>query len=141
MSAGLESVVADQFIYEKLAADAALTAIVGSRIYGDSVPQGAQYPYILFQFLSAVDRRTVGPNRLLTNMLYIVQVVDAATSYGGDMSTVAARIDAVLHASSGTTASGQAFACVREEQFRLVERLADKTEIRRLGGRYRILAK
>jgi hypothetical protein len=141
VTAGIEPLVADQFIYGKLFGDSALTAIVGSRIYADSVPQSATRPYVLFQMLSGIDRRTVGPNRLLTNLLYLVQVVAESTSYAGDMATAAKRIDAVLHAASGTTTDGSTYACVREEPFRLAERLADNTEIRRLGGRYRILSK
>ncbi len=140
MSAGIESFVADQHIFNKLSSDASLTAIVGSRIYADEPPYGATMPYVLIQFLSGVDRRIVGKKRFFASMVYLVTVVMQTTSYGGNLKTAAERIDAVLHASSGATADGTVFAVVREESFRMTERLEGGVQVRRLGGRYRILA-
>jgi len=139
MTMGLESSAAAQFIYTKLAADSALTAIVGSRIYDQEAPQNATYPYVVFSFLSGVDLPVAGGGRLWSNMLFLVEAVGHVSSFGGNLGTAAARIDAVLQASNGSVTDGTISACVREENFRMVEELAGE-QYRRIGGRYRIYA-
>ena len=140
----IETVVVDQFIYDRLSADATLLAALAdgaNSLTAETIPQGADYPLALWTLMSALDDEYVNSDRVWTNVLVTVRGVAKQTSFGGALATIAQRIDADLHKTSGTTTDGRVFACVRVRPFRMVERLEDKTEVRHLGGVYRFFAK
>lgn len=139
MTTGNETLAAEQWLYTTLAAASALTAIVSTRIYADEVPQTATYPLVRFAFLSAVDRPVAGGARMLSNLLYQVEVIAQASSFAGNLATAAAALDAAIHAKNGSASAGTIVACVREEPFRAAEMGEGGLPFRRLGGRYRLL--
>ena len=134
-----ETLVAEQWLYTVLAADTALAAVVGTRIYAYIAPEGAAFPYVVYQNQAGRDIRGVGPLRIMANLLYVVKVVGQTNSFGA-LETAANRIDTVLQAASGTPTRGTVIACVREQPFALVESL-DTGQYRHLGGIYRLWAK
>jgi len=134
---------ADRWIYGALAADTALVAVVGARIYVDLAPQTTPptaTPYVVFQYQGGADLMVIGGARVWTNAVYLIRGIDETLTYDGDSKTIADRIDAALHRGSGTNASGVVYAAVRESPFRLTE-TADGKQFRHLGGLYRIYAK
>ena len=135
--------VADRFIFTSLAADSALTAIVGGKIYNEiatpTTPPVAP-PYVLYQMQSAVGLRTIGVHIVWSNMLFLVRGVVEANSYTGASKTMADRIETVLHAASGSNIDGVLFACVWENPFRLPE-IADGRILRHQGAMFRIYAR
>ncbi len=135
-----ETLVAESWLYTVLAADAALAAVVGNRIYGYLAPATAAMPYVVYQQQAAHDVRGTGPTRIMAAMLYVVKVIAETNTFTGSLETAANRIDAVLQAASGTNVRGNVVACVREQPFSLVESTADG-QYRHLGGIYRLWAR
>lgn len=139
MTAGVELLAAREWLYARLAADTALTAVVGSRIYADVGPENATYPLVMVIELSpGNDLRVVGTARIWAAPLFLVKGVSQAASFGGNLKTIATRIDAVLHGASGPATSGQVWACVREQPFSLAETAPGGVQYRHLGGLYRV---
>lgn len=136
-----ETLSAEKWIYATLAADGALAAVVGTRIYADRIPQNvaSPYPCVLFGFLSGVDFNAVGSVRVWTNMLYVVRAIDEVETFLGNIKTAAGRIDAVLHRASGSTSEGTVWAAIREQPYRMSEE-AEGRVFSHLGGVFRILA-
>lgn len=137
-----ETLAAEKWLYTVLAADGALAAVVSTRIYADRIPQdvASPYPCVVFGHLSAVDLMGVGAYRIWANTLYVVRGIAEAESFLGNAKTIADRIDAVLHATSGATSEGTVWACTRESPFRMAETSAGGRNFVHLGGVYRILA-
>lgn len=138
----VEVVSVDQWIYEALEADGQLAAVVGSRLFADQAPQDASLPYVLWQMQSPQpDTVGVGGVRILTNMLWLVKVVDQTESYAGLLKAAADRIDEVLCGLAGQTVGGVTVdSCVRVQPFRMVEDESGGRQYRHLGGIYQIVA-
>lgn len=133
----------DRWIYGTLTADTALAAVVGTRVYADQAPQttpAVTMPVVVFQWQGGADLMVIGGVRVWTNAVYLIRGIDEAQTWGGDLKTIADRIDAVLHRGSGTNADGVVYAAVREQPFRMPETAGGKS-YRHLGGLYRIYAK
>lgn len=128
---------ADKWIYTALSGDAQLTAIVGPRIYAEQAPQGAALPYVVFNFQGGADLMSVGPYRVWTNALMLVRGIAETASYAGSLATIADRIDAILHAQSGSNVDGVVYAAVRERPFRMPE-MGNGRQFRHAGGIYRL---
>lgn len=142
MTAGIELLAAREWLYAKLAADATLTGIVGTRIYAELAPENATFPFVLVTEMSpGNDLRVVGTGRIWSEPLFLVQAVDQTASYTGNIKTLATRIDAVLHGSSGPATDGTVWACVRERPFTMPETGPGGVQYRHLGGMYRVLVK
>jgi hypothetical protein len=138
VTAGAEPAAADDFLYGLLTADATLTGLVGVRVYNTEAPQPAQYPFVLYQFMSGIDMAAVGALRIWTDMLYLVKVVGQTLTYS-DLSTAVARIDQLLHRTSGTVADGTVWTCTREQVIRMPETISGKP-FRHAGALYRVCA-
>ena len=138
----VEIVSVDQWIYEALAADGQLAAVVGSRIFADVAPQDAAMPQVIFQMQAAQpDSVGVGGTRILTNGLWLVKAIDQTESYAGLLKTAADRIDTVLHGLVGDTVSWVTVDnCVRQEPFRMAEDDPSGRQYRHLGGLYWVVA-
>lgn len=132
-----EIVSAETWLYTVLAADSTLAAAV-SGIYAHNVPENATYP-IAFATMQRQDYDALafGPFRIWSTVHYAVRGVAEAASYGGVLETIADRIDAVLHAASGSTVQGTVYECVRTMPFAMPE-LTDGRYFRHLGGIYRV---
>lgn len=135
-----EITTVDAWLYATLSADATLTGLVGTRIYLDQAPEGASFPFVVFQLQAAErDLVVIGGGRVWSSGLWLVRGVDKATSFT-TLKSIEARIDALLHAKSGSVTGGTVYECVREEPFRLTE-VVDRVRYLHLGGIYRIKAK
>lgn len=127
-----------QWIYTRLTSDATIVGIVGTRVYRDFAPQGAQFPCIVFQVQSSSDLNTAGVNRIFTTHTIIVKAIGKGASYGGDLATLALRADALLHnVNSGVTVGGTSGYCWawRTRPFNLAE-VSDGVQYRHIGGVY-----
>lgn len=144
MSAGLESLAVDQFMYSKLAADSTLLAALAagtSSLYAEIAPQGASFPFVLWGTLSAEDDEYANNDRIWCNCVVVVRGLAMQESFAGALKTIATRIDTVLHKQSGVATDGQVYACVRIRPFRMVETLPGGEQVRHLGGVYRLYVK
>lgn len=86
-------------IYEKLAGDTVLTAMLSGgtaspSVYSDQAPQGATEPYVVYSLASEADSYTLA-SRSWENGVYLVKAVDKSNSTTR-AGSIAARIDAVL---------------------------------------------
>lgn len=85
----------DQTIYTALAADSALTSLLGgSAVYHILAPQGATTPYVVFQDLGGPDSYTY-TRRVWTDLRYQIKCVHESNS-GLLAGSVMARVDALL---------------------------------------------
>lgn len=130
---------ADRFLYQTLAADPTLSALIGTRIYAGLAPQGATFPYLVFSHQGGLDRLTTGgQSRVFTRPVYTVKVVSQKTSYA-EADTIASQVDAVLLAGSGPVVvdgvTYQVMSCHRTEPFRYLEPAAG-SQYRHVGGYY-----
>jgi len=98
-----ESLVADEWLYDTLSANTTIAAAVGTRIYAELAPQGAAFPCIVFSALPSDDMMAVGAIRIWEDLEYNIRVIGQGESLS-ELQEVAAAIDDVLHAKSGTTA-------------------------------------
>jgi len=127
-----------EWIYDTLSADSTLTGLVSTRIYDGLAPQGAAFPFVVFNHQGGSDLRGVGSERVFNNSLYQVKAVTKGGSFSSG-ATIADRIDALLQAASGTTSDGVILGCVREQAIMLIEQQSG-VEYRHVGGIYRIYA-
>src|SRR5690242_13267232 len=138
--AELETTIAETWIFQQLAGDSTLAALIGGathpRIYSDQAPQGAAYPYVAIAMLS--DRSVLTQNgiRVMENIVYIVKAVEKTASYA-DITSIANRLDALLHKQSGTVTGGLVLSCTRENIIRFPE-TKNGVEYRHLGPQVRI---
>lgn len=128
---------AETWIYGKLANDATLTSLGVRGIYAYQAPETATVPYIVFQQQAASDVPALGTIRIMTSLLYVVRVISTAPF--SSLLAIDNRIDALLHASSGTNSNGTVIACVRQSPFVMSEPVEGRT-FRHLGGIYRLWA-
>lgn len=93
---------ADKWLKTKLSGDATITGVVSTRIYEEQAPQTATYPLITIQQYAASEPLTnVGADAVMDAELWQVMIVTDKPSYS-TLETVADRIRAVLHKSTGT---------------------------------------
>jgi hypothetical protein len=141
-----ESARARSWLYQTLANDTTLangappsTPGIGKRIYNGRAEQGAAFPYVILQLLSpGNDLIVVGGQRIWSDMLWLVKVVNLGISTA-KIEASADRIDALLHAKSGTVVGGVVHVAVRERPHELPER-TDGVDYVNLGGEYRVKA-
>lgn len=137
----IESTVAEEWLYETLAGDAAVMESIGNdagRIVSYVAPEGTPEPFIVFQPepQSEPDANTMNGYRIMASWLYIVKAVARGTSVQV-VKPVADALDAALHGKSGAVQGGQVLKCVREQGVSYVE--YDRgVSYYHLGGLYRI---
>ncbi len=124
--------VVEQFIYTTAAAATGVASAVGTRIHAEIVPQGGQFPCILFSNLGGTDMSMVSGGRLMSTFRYKVVVVGLAGF--SEIDAVAAALCSALHQQRNvTTASGEVLSSLRIEPFSMVERVGDKPIYHRGG--------
>lgn len=127
-----------QWLRTLLTADATLTGLVSTRIYGDLAPQGVTLPFVVYNWQGGNDVRGLGTARIMVNGLYQVKVIDRALSGMTNTVAIADRLDTLLQGASGSVIDGAVLACVREQPLAYVETEAGE-HYRHLGGLYRVI--
>lgn len=138
MTAGLETQAAEEFIYSTLSGDATLMAQLPGGVWNVQANERAPYPLVVFQFMSGIDAAAVGALRIWTSMIYLVKAIAEADNFAA-LNSAVARIDALLHRTSGTAADGTVWTCTREQAIRLPDSVAGR-QYRQAGGLFRINA-
>jgi hypothetical protein len=135
MSVSVATTLAEQWIYNQLAADAALVAAIATRvgggpaIYAGEADEGATYPLIVMAEITGEDWNTaLGAIRTLSRQDYDVVVYGQRVGFTA-LDAIAKRIDLDLHGQTGVLAGGTIYGCVRQ-------RIFDRTESRQ-GVMYR----
>lgn len=95
------------YLTQQLKGDAGLSAIVGTRVFPDFVPQPEEgqdysvlYPAIVFSLAAASDLMSMGMERVMARPLYLVRAI--GIGYYGAISPAADRMDALLHKQTAT---------------------------------------
>jgi hypothetical protein len=110
-----------------------------ARIAIDTAPQGTPFPYVLAGNLSAQDVSKIGAIRIMVDCVYVVRGVIAGQVYSATLTSIADRVDTLIHRQSGPIAGGGSIvASYREQIFRLPE-VASGVQYRHLGGTYKLL--
>jgi hypothetical protein len=126
-------------VYQLLTGDATLAPLIGTRIYNGVAPAGVTMPYVVLQLLAGgTDLMGVGPTRIWADMLWLIKAVTKGSSTG-PLEPIVNRIDALLHAASGTVTSGVIHICTRERPFELPT-VENGVAYVQLGGEYRFKA-
>jgi hypothetical protein len=141
MTAGIEQVAIQEFLFETLRDNSAVAAIVAARIYADRAPSDTTFPFvIIMEQAASPDVMGIGARRIMAGGLWQVKGIVQDASFGGTLASLAAAIDAALHRKAGTVDNGVVLACTRESTFRLAETGPGGEQYRHLGGLYRVLA-
>lgn len=140
-----EAQAVSRFLFERLAAAPAVTALVGTRLYEAVGPQSGQeaLPCVLWSYSSAEVTAAAGADR---RVLMVCRYVIEARAEGGSFAeadAIAAAVDGALEGLAGSiTWALQSYwvALAQQEQpIRLVE-VGSGRRVHRSGGIYRILA-
>jgi hypothetical protein len=135
---GVESVVAEEWLVTRLAANPAIAVLVGDRIFVDSIPGrgNATFPLVFITGSPDPDLLLTGGVRVWTEGLYAVRGVARGQSYK-EVAPLASAIDEALHNKSGSTADGTILGCLREQVMKMPES-DNGVAYRHLGGLYRV---
>lgn len=136
---GDEASRVEQWLYSTLSGDAALTVLVGTRIYSETAPPSTSSPLLVYSMQSAHDVAGASAQRIMIDGLWLIKAVTTGASYS-PLTPIMDRVDALLHRSDGGTAgTAIVFTSVREYPVRYHE-ITDGVGYRHLGGVYRIWA-
>lgn len=138
MTAGLEAAAAEEWLNATLNGDATLLAAVPSGFYDTLPAPNTPYPVGIYQFMSGIDYAAVGAFRIWQSMVYMVKVIGETADFA-TLNAAIARLDALLHRASGTSASGTVWSCTREQSIRLPDAIEGR-QYRHSGALYRIYA-
>ena len=140
--AGLETLVAEQFIANRLRSDTALTAALASGANGvwtDTPEAAASYPLVQIVHYNSDDHWHLGRYLVWTEHVYIVRGVCQGRSYT-PLATIVQRINAVLESAQGAATNGTVFGVAKLRPFRMAETDGDK-HYRYLGAFFRVFSK
>lgn len=142
MPSGAETLLAQEWVLDRLESDPTLVALV-TGIYPGSIPRGANPPAVV-QWIRNPNSDVVGagPFRILSRFEIVVEGVVAGVN-GGDLEAlvqIAQRIDARLHGvTAGSTSALLIHSSMRSEPWQPPEDTADDgTKTNRLGGIYEL---
>lgn len=137
-----EIVGLEDFYFDTLLADSGVggvATLVANRIYVDEAPQGVAitYPFVLISAQApGIDVVSLGPHRVLVNTLYWIRVVGKGASKKA-LQAIADRIDTLLQAAGGVTASIRVLMVNREQLPAIPPATVNGTRYVQLGGVYR----
>jgi hypothetical protein len=140
--AGLETLVAEQFITAKLKADTLLVAALAdgtNGIWTDVPATTAKYPLVQIVHNTSTDLWHLGRYLVWSDHLYIVRGVAMAQSFT-TLRTIVRRINAALESTDGSTADGTVFGVARLRPFRMSE-TDGNLHYRYLGAFFRVFSK
>ncbi|HEX9768438.1 MAG TPA: DUF3168 domain-containing protein [Kiloniellales bacterium] len=102
-----------QALYDKLAAESAVTDLVGTRIYLGEAPQNVATPYVVYFLVGPVHDRTLEGRSRLVRSRFQLDCYDTKTANAGALSVVAIA-NAIREALDGFrgTVSGVSFKSV-----------------------------
>lgn len=133
-----ESAKVEQWLYSMLTSDQELTDLVGDKVFAYVAPEDVDCPFVVYNLISALDYRTLGPYRYMVNLLYQVKCIDKGFGLVR-AHQIADRIDEVLEGANGTVDSIQIATCYRDGSVAYTE-VDDKNNVyRHVGGMYRIV--
>lgn len=116
-----EAGVAETWLLTTLLADSGaggVADLTGGRIFGPLAPQGAEWPYVVFSYLSGTDLMVQDGTRVWAAMTYLIEAIDQRREYDR-VDVIAARMDAVLHRAHHVDVNGGEMAeCVRVQPSR-----------------------
>lgn len=140
--AGLETLVAEQFMSARLKADATLVAALAdgtNGIWVDVPAATAAYPLVQIVHSTSEDHWHLGRYLVWTEHFYIVRGVALSQSFT-TLKVIAQQISATLESANGTTADGTVFGVARLRPFRMTETDGNK-HYRYLGAFFRVFSK
>jgi hypothetical protein len=131
-----------------VAADRWLTSVLSGvgdgGVYGHDVPRDRDGtpiitpPYVFFTLAATADNfLTHNAHVVWSPLVYVVRYVDNVESYTL-IEDEAAEIEAALSRASGSNVSGIIAECIYEAPFAMVELARDGSQLRHLGGRFRL---
>lgn len=128
----------DQFIYQRITAKTAVTALVGSRIYREIAPQDATLPLIIFARIDQEDLAAIG--QPVTSAVYTYDVQIHAEGESATPLVVAA--DAIAEALDGEAASiGSVYVAARKvRDTKVPTYVVDGLIHQRIGSEYELFA-
>lgn len=133
-----ETTAAARWIYQTLSADAALRALAGGRIFSYRVPEGSAYPCVVFQLQTPqLDSRAIGDVRLASRLVLAIKTIGQGADFIA-IQPIAARIDELIEAGSGSTVDGVVVCCVRDMPLEYLESSDAGIDYAHLGGLYRL---
>ena len=124
----------DAGILTQLSSGAALTALVGTRIYCGQAPTDAALPYVVFSVQSSIDLND-SPNRT-RSMLYFVR---GYSEDGLEVGAVDEAIDALLHHAALSVSGWTTLWVAREQEMNLVDNPSAGYTVYMAGGMYRLI--
>lgn len=119
-----------EWLKTKIEAGTGLDAFFGA------IPEEETLPAVRFQVMARNDVRGVGTVRIITQLDWLVAVVNSGLGLV-PLVTPADQIDSALHDQSGATATISVLSCVRIEPFTLLEQEDSGVYYRHAGGLYR----
>ncbi|MGH2519756.1 MAG: tail completion protein gp17 [Chloroflexota bacterium] len=131
----------ETWLYTQLANDATMQGLVGNpaRVYAGLGPEGAPFPYLVYQYMAGPDVIATGGARVMTRALYTIKAVDKSSSFV-TCRTIMNQVETIIENQTGSTADTRILSCIREQPLELVETDSSGTVYRHLGGRFRIQA-
>ncbi len=134
----IETEEARRWILTALQADAALTAVVGTRIYPFTVPRNSAYPLVVFNLQASIDVQPFGTNRSMTQALFQFKTI-SKNGVDANARTAADRVDTIIGTANAQTSNGYIFSARREQVISLDEVDPQNFDTyHSIGGLYRI---
>lgn len=140
--AGLETLVAEQFLSTRLRSDAALIATLAdgaNGVWTDIPDTTARYPLVQIVHYSSDDHWHLGRYLVWSDHVYIVRAVAQGQSFT-TLKTAVQRINAVLESANGSATDGTVFGVAKLRPFRMSESDGEK-HFRYLGAFFRVFSK
>lgn len=132
-------------IYGKLAGDTTLNNLLGSppsgwskAIFYQVAPEGAHFPYVVFNKQSGVPTEAFGDPSALENDVWLVKAVDRDSS-ADDAEAAAARITALLN-DAALSISGATLLYLRRQSDVDYSEVSDGVAYRHAGSLYRLVS-
>lgn len=137
------SVAVRRAIYGKLSGDTTLNALLetpapgfSKSIYYELAPEGAQFPYVIFNKQSGTPRYSLS-SLAMDNDVWMVKGVDRSDSADA-VDTIASRLDALL-TDGALSISGKVQLYLRRESDLDYAEVTDGTAYRHSGGLFRLV--
>lgn len=128
-----------EFIYHRLLADAALTALVNGRIYHEFAGSAALYPHVLILFRAGTDVNTVGAGgRIFTKPLFLVEAVTQESTWA-TAQQIADRLEVALQGVGGTFGTLNVGPLYGEAPLRRLEITPEGQRLNHLGRSWRTM--
>lgn len=123
---------ADRWLYSTLSNDTALQALIGQRVYIDTAPEDAEYPFVSIQFVYGSPVSNMSVDLIFFDEVWMVKAVGNGNDYTA-IEAITSRITTILHKASGMGVIG----CAEEEIIRFPE-IYQGEVYKHLGHYYRV---